>query len=76
MAGNKLLLFGEGGELQAVVGDARSDLRRQAGHYRILASTSELLILRRQRANGDDSAQPERVLMAGEIVGKDRSVAW
>jgi hypothetical protein len=68
MCAKKLLLFGDGGELQAVVGDARADLRRQAGHYRILASTSELLILRRQRENGDDAEQPERVLMAGEIV--------
>lgn len=66
MSNKKLLLFGQDGELQAVVGDARPDLRRQAGHYRVLASTEELLILRRHGEGGDGAA--ERVLMAGEIV--------
>lgn len=66
MSNKKLLLFGQDGELQAVVGDARPDLRRQVGHYRVLASTEELLILRRRGEGGDGTA--ERVLMAGEIV--------
>lgn len=66
MSGRKLLLFGQDGELQAVVGDARADLRRQVGHYRVLASTAELLILRRR---GEESGGArDRVLMAGEIV--------
>lgn len=66
MSAKKLLLFGQDGELQAVVGDARADLRRQVGSYRVLASTPELLILRRQ---GEDTTEPaKRVLMAGEIV--------
>ena len=66
MSRKKLLLFGQEGELRAVVGDVRPDLRSQAGNYRILASTPELLILRRQ--TGDGEPAPDRVLMAGEIV--------
>lgn len=66
MSHKKLLLFGQDGELQAVVGDARPDLRNKVGQYRVLASTPELLILRRRGAEGDGT--PERVLMAGEIV--------
>ena len=61
-----LLLTNGQGELRAVVGGVRSDLRRQAGNYKILLETEELLMLRRS-SNGE--VHPTgRVLMAGQLI--------
>lgn len=67
MAGKNLLLFGGDGTLQAVVGEPKADVRRQAGRYRLLVSTPELLVLRREERPREEERE-ERLLMAGQIV--------
>jgi hypothetical protein len=66
MDSRRLILVEDNGDFRAFVGQARSSLRDFVGRYRPIASSPQLLILRRDARARDDGADG-RILMAGEI---------
>ncbi len=71
MEGKRLVLVeDDGGGMTAFVGRGRDGLRDLVGHYRPLACSAQLLLLRRgdTEGGGEAAEPPARILMAGEVV--------
>ncbi len=66
MESKRLIMVEEDGDLRAFVGRPHDGMREFVGRYRPIASSSQLLILRREAGAALDEAAG-RILMAGEI---------